>query len=490
MGCLIISRFHTVLLVFGDIDMKSIALYILTGLSRFIPLLTVILLLMHSVAQAQIAGMRVGSGAARIRIVLDMDSPAKFKDSSTQNVISVDFDTAAKNKLQRKLNDTSVADITLNKTGKNTSRLQITLKKAAQHKVLVLKNPHRLVVDVYRIQIIKTTQELGKGLQYTFWQDDMNGLPVRLYVLRMAPDSGYYLKPFPGAIHANGRGRLSRAAAMIGARAAVNACYFDTDGWVIGNCKWEGSVYGVETIPRTALVIDKDGKPSIQKDLAYQGTVTLPDGKVLTVQGLNRQRIADDLVLYNRNYGSGTHTNEHGREVRIRQGRAVEISTKGNMQLDATSLVLSGHGVNAGALARIKRGDRIAVNQTMGNRMADEARLVVGAGPLLLENGQVNVRVREESIAPDIAFGRAPRTGAGVTADGTVLLMVVDGRSQYSAGMTLKEFGQYMKRFGAVSAVNFDGGGSSEMVLDGKIMNRPSDGSERPVGVGLGIFRK
>ena len=130
------------------------------------------------------------------------------------------------------------------------------------------------------------------------------------------------------------------------------------------------------------------------------------------------------------------------------------------------------------------------MNQTLGSRMADEARLVVGAGPLLLENGQINVRIREESIASDIAFGRAPRTGAGVTADGAVLLMVVDGRSQYSAGMTLKEFGQYMKRFGAVSAVNFDGGGSSEMVLDGKIMNRPSDGSERPVSIGLGIFRK
>ena len=83
-----------------------------------------------------------------------------------------------------------------------------------------------------------------------------------------------------------------------------------------------------------------------------------------------------------------------------------------------------------------------------------------------------------------------PRTGIGVKADGTIILMVVDGRSQYSAGMSLKEFTQYLKRFGAVSAVNFDGGGSSEMVLDGKIMNRPSDGGERPVSIGLGVFRK
>lgn len=455
-----------------------------------VPLLTVILIFLQSPALAQITGMRVGSGAARIRVVLDMDSTAKFKDSSTQDKIALEIDTAVSKKLQQTLNDVSVSDITVEKAGKKNARLQIRLKKPAQHKVLVLKNPHRLVIDVYRIQIIKITKNLGKGLQYTFWQDDMAGLPVRLYVLSLAPGSGYYLKPFPGAVHTNGRGKLLRATASAGARAAVNACYFDTDGWVIGNCKWNNSFYGVESSPHSAFVVDRAGRPSVQKDLAYQGTATLPGGKALTILGLNRQRIKDDLVLFNRNYGTGTRTNEHGREVRIRQGQVTEISAKGNMPLDNSSIVLSGHGRNADALARVKRGDRVAVSQTLGSRLADEALLVVGAGPLLLEKGKINVRTREENIAPDIAFGRAPRTGAGITADGTVLLMVADGRSQYSAGMTLKEFAQYLKRFGAVSAVNFDGGGSSEMVLDGKIMNRPSDGSERPVAIGLGIFRK
>ena len=470
--------------------MKTFLNWVFPGTGRLILVLTAVFSLLQSSVLAQVTDMRVGSGAGRIRIVLDMDSPSKFKDRSTQDRILLEIDTAVKNKIQRKINDASVSDIVLEKNGKKSARLQVDLKKTAQHKVLVLKNPHRLVIDVYRIQIVKISKELGKGLQYTFWQDDMGGLPVRLYVLSLAPESGYYLKPFPGAIHTNGRGKLLRAAAATGARAAVNACYFDSDGWVVGNCKWKDSFYGVEPSPHSAFVVDKNGNPSVQKDLAYQGTVTLPGGKTLTVLGMNRQRIADDLVLFNRNYGSGTRTNEHGREVRIRQGRAVEIATKGNMSLDSSSLVLSGHGTNAAALARVKKGDRVAVSQTLGSRMADEARLVVGAGPLLLENGQVNIRIREEAIAPDIAFGRAPRTGAGVKADGTVLLMVVDGRSQHSAGMTLKEFAQYLKRFGAVSAVNFDGGGSSEMVLDGKVMNRPSDGSERPIGIGLGIFRK
>lgn len=470
--------------------MKNIIIYFFKRTRRFALLLLAVLSLLHSQAQAQITGMRVGSGAARIRIVLDMDSPAKIKESNSQSGFFLDIDTTVKSKLQRKLNDASVADVAVEKTGKKTSRLQISLKKPAQHKVLLLKNPNRIVVDIYRIQIVKVTKDLGNGLSYAYWQDDMNGLPVRLYVLSVAPGSKYELRPFSGAGSVNGRGRLAKAVSLNGARAAVNACYFDTDGWVIGNCKWNDSFYGIDNTPRSAFVMDIEGKPSIQKDLAYRGTVTFPDGNTLAIKGLNRQRIKDDLVLFNRNYAANTRTNEHGREIRIRQGRAVEISAKGSMRLDTNSLVLSGHGKSADALARVKRGDRVSFNQTLGSRLADEASLVVGGGPLLLENGRINVRIREETIAPDIAFGRAPRTGAGVTADGTVLLMVVDGRSQYSAGMTLKEFAQYLKRFGAVSAVNFDGGGSSEMVLDGRIMNHPSDGSERPVSIGLGVFRR
>ena len=469
--------------------MKTILNRFFAGTARIIPIVTVLLLCLQASVQAQITGMRVGSGATRIRIVLDMDAPAKFKDNSTQNGVVLDIDTAA-NKMQRKIDDASIADISLVKKGKRKSQLVVSLKKPSQHKVTVLKRPNRLVIDVYRIQIVKVTKDLGNGLAYTFWQDDMSGLPVRIYALTLAPDSRYELRPFSGAGAVNGRGRLAKAVAANGARAAVNACYFDTDGWVIGNCKWDGSFFGVDDTPRSAFIVDKEGKASIQKDLSYLGTVSLPGGQTLTIKGLNRQRITDDLVLFNRNYAGSTRTNEHGREVRVSKGRATEVSAKGNMRLDRDSLVLSGHGANADALARVRRGDRVAIAQTLGSRLADEARLVVGGGPMLVERGVVNVRSREESIAPDIAYGRAPRTGIGIKADGTVLLMVVDGRSRYSAGMSLNEFARYLKRFGAVSAVNLDGGGSSEMVLDGRIMNRPSDGSERPVSIGLGIFRK
>ena len=165
-----------------------------------------------------------------------------------------------------------------------------------------------------------------------------------------------------------------------------------------------------------------------------------------------------------------------------------EVSGAGNMKLDKNSVVLSGHGMAAKVLERVQVGDRVRLRETLGNETADEAELVVGAGPSLVVEGKADVRSAEENIAYDIARGRAPRTAAGVKKDGTVILLVVDGRSSSSAGMTLQELASYLVKLGAWQAVNFDGGGSSEMVLDGKILNTPSDGRERPVSVGLGVF--
>lgn len=86
--------------------------------------------------------------------------------------------------------------------------------------------------------------------------------------------------------------------------------------------------------------------------------------------------------------------------------------------------------------------------------------------------------------------GRAPRTAIGVTADHrTVYLMVVDGRSTSSIGMTIDELAVFMAGFGVDRAMNLDGGGSSTLWLSGTgVVNRPSDGSERTVGNHLGVF--
>jgi exopolysaccharide biosynthesis protein len=71
-------------------------------------------------------------------------------------------------------------------------------------------------------------------------------------------------------------------------------------------------------------------------------------------------------------------------------------------------------------------------------------------------------------------WGTAPRTAIGQKEDGTVLLVVIDGRQLHSAGATMKQMQEIMVENGAVNAANLDGGSSSVMELNGKIINSPS----------------
>jgi exopolysaccharide biosynthesis protein len=81
-----------------------------------------------------------------------------------------------------------------------------------------------------------------------------------------------------------------------------------------------------------------------------------------------------------------------------------------------------------------------------------------------------------------VSCTRHPRTAIGVTATGKILLVVIDGRrARWSRGATLGELRNILRDLGAVDALNLDGGGSSEMVVDGEIVNRPSDGRERRI---------
>ena len=104
-----------------------------------------------------------------------------------------------------------------------------------------------------------------------------------------------------------------------------------------------------------------------------------------------------------------------------------------------------------------------------------------------------------------------PRTGAGIKADGKLLLFTVDGREKgRSLGMTFNEMADAMIHFGARDAISLDGGGSTTFVMDDpttavndpKVMNLPCDpfpntkepgkdhGKERPTGNNFAVFAR
>ncbi|CAN5238494.1 hypothetical protein BH09ACT13_BH09ACT13_11790 [soil metagenome] len=109
----------------------------------------------------------------------------------------------------------------------------------------------------------------------------------------------------------------------------------------------------------------------------------------------------------------------------------------------------------------------------------------IGGGPVIVKDGAPVFRANEAFTTAQLG-PRHPRTAVGQLADGRILLVAVDGRqSGYSVGMTNFELAQALVKLGAVRAMAFDGGGSTTIAFDGAVLNRPSEGRERPVSTAL-----
>jgi hypothetical protein len=132
-------------------------------------------------------------------------------------------------------------------------------------------------------------------------------------------------------------------------------------------------------------------------------------------------------------------------------------------------------GAGADVLETMERGQRVRLTWSFGWVGVMDS---IGGMPLIVRDGRNAADMCASSFCR-----RNPRTAMGVTEDGTLLLVVVDGRKRSSVGMTLPELGRYLVGLGALHAINLDGGGSSTMWIRGSgVVNDPSDiGGERPV---------
>ena len=91
-----------------------------------------------------------------------------------------------------------------------------------------------------------------------------------------------------------------------------------------------------------------------------------------------------------------------------------------------------------------------------------------------MHEGKIRVTSDEEVFFGSTISNIHPRTAAGYRNSGELVLLVVDGRQIDSRGVDLQELAILMRDLGCVEAINLDGGGSSAMVVDGKLLNRPA----------------
>ncbi|MBB1258710.1 phosphodiester glycosidase family protein [Streptomyces alkaliterrae] len=390
---------------------------------------------------------------------------------------------------------------------------------------------------------------LGARVHHTSEDGHHTTGPWHLDVLVLEPAAATRLSVELGQGHVEGVETVSSVARRTGALAAVNGGFYVTPNarrepgpWLAGT---PGDPAGLTVVGgdllsesvrhRPALVLpgpsgDGDG-PAVRR-LATRLSVTTSSGSTHTVTGLNRLPglvpscggtwatgrghaahhdytcgSPDDLVVITPAYGPQAPTGDGRQALLDDNGRVTALQDRLGGPVPPGGSVVQAKGAAATWLATHARpGDRLRLrDQVTDPDTRQQLRLtpglgIVDGGPLLLRDGRTALDPVRDGWSPEAVDGhdrrtfynewylrRNPRTAAGITASGHLVLMTADGRHPgHSAGLTIPEAAAVMRSLGAVDALNLDGGGSTTLVTHGRVRNTPSDpAGERPVATTL-----
>ena len=289
---------------------------------------------------------------------------------------------------------------------------------------------------------------------------------------------------------------VTTIAQRTGAIAAINGGYFRTSGEFVGDStgtlQIDGSVWSEPDRGRASVGLIRDGQTSrlLFGHVVWQATIHA-GGRKWTVNGLNRARGPNEMIVFTPEFGPNTVTDASGLEVVVRSGRVVEVrDNAGASAIPDDGFVVSVRGDSA-EWARRHLRPGVPTRFLALLRPADRSREnpwataedILGAGPKLVTAGGVDVTDVREKMLSTFAGDLHPRTAIGALPDGRALLLVADGRHPPErVGISLHDLARVLIGMGAREAINLDGGGSTAMVVQGKLVNVPSDVTgERPV---------
>ena len=116
--------------------------------------------------------------------------------------------------------------------------------------------------------------------------------------------------------------------------------------------------------------------------------------------------------------------------------------------------------------------DQISAEQLVNDGVVN----LLAFGPALVENGEIAVDTNSEVGQ---AMASNPRTAIGIIDENHYIIVVSDGRTSESEGLSLYQLAEVMKSYGAKTAYNLDGGGSSTLYFNGQVINKPTTGGNK-----------
>lgn len=276
----------------------------------------------------------------------------------------------------------------------------------------------------------------------------------------------------------------------------VNADFFSyDDDMTFGAHIGDGEIHiSQDRNPWKYFYIDEQNRPYISNMTQITGTITLVDtGKKITANSVNRS--TGNVRILTDKWGQSTGTTTPGGEVILRPvggqtltiGRTVECevvtplaNTKNTTIPTGCLAICSEDGTSLASLQDYNGKVQIRLSATLNTTKA--ITQMVGGSHVIVTAGKVDDYASQPETWGD-RFIANPRTAVGYNKDKTRLVLIVcDGRSDISAGITNKQLANVLLELGCYTALNLDGGGSCTFYVNPLgLQNAVSDGSERPV---------
>jgi len=287
---------------------------------------------------------------------------------------------------------------------------------------------------------------------------------------------------------------------------AINGDFFERDA--ANGLPWGVHVGAGELLfspaGRSAFMVDAQGRPLIGAPVLKIGA-KFQGGLVKPIAAVNRPRAGDEdgLFLYTPAWGPAAPelpgglvftlsagTLELGATIK---GAVEEIKSAGiATPIPSQGFVLTCDNRNIEAFRRLGIKSRVEIKA----ELAPPAVEAIGGGPRLVRAGKPSVETKEEkfpqSQAAVLNQQRHPRAAIGCNQSRTLLvLLIVEGRTRESDGVTVPDLAQLMILLGAYDAMNLDGGASATLYVAGRMVTHGGSAegaAQRQVGNVVGIF--
>ena len=379
------------------------------------------------------------------------------------------------------------------------------------------------ITDYFRSFVDRERSDVTKSVTQGVIHRQILENGVLTNVLSVSPDA-VNIRPYRALNAGIGMESLVSLARRHKALAAINGGFFEMVGSFRGesvgalkiNGEWMSepeqgrAVIGFRTV---------DGKIEAYIDrIVLRQELVLSGGEVLSIDGTNRSRGRNELVIYRPHFHFVTLTMPDGVEVVVRNGEVTGIADgAGSSRIPRDGYVLSASGKKGrDLLAHITRGDKVQIRETIIPERVGDSDLwtsfahILGGGPLLLRDSTPVPTEAYEREGFDRAFHSFwhPRTAIGKKADGTLLFVTITGaEAGIRRGVMLPRLAELFLEWGATDALNLDGGHSSMLVIRGEVVSvkvkekeagraKPSDkpelkkvGPERNIKTGRGNRR-